>query len=149
MFCTVLTDMQTLPSHSQCTLFKFLLAVSRQRISGLIYEDGCSINIVVVVSNVSPVLSMKRVADSRRRRGVKGISGLINEESGGIHIVLVVSNISSVLYMKKVADSRRRGGVKHISGLIYEESGGIHIVVVVSNVSLVLKGMSSPCFVPS
>ena len=51
--------------------------------------------------------------------------------------------------MKRVADSRRRLGVKRISGLIYEESGGIHIVVVVSNVSLVLKGMSSPCFVPS
>ena len=51
--------------------------------------------------------------------------------------------------MKKVADSRRRRGVKRISNLIYEGSGGIHIVVVVSNVSLVLKGMSSPCFVPS
>ena len=61
----------------------------------------------------------------------------------------MVSNISPVLSMKKVADSRRRGGVKRISGLIYEGSGGIHIVVVVSNVSLVLKGMSSPCFVPS
>ena len=80
---------------------------------------------------------MKRVADSRRRLGVKCISGLIYEESGGIHIVVVVSNISPVLY--KVADSRRRRGVKRISGLIYEDGCGIHIVVVVSNVSLVLS----------
>ena len=40
------------------------------------------------------VVSMKRVADSHRRLGVKRISGLIYEESGGIHIVVVVSNIS-------------------------------------------------------
>ena len=86
MFCTILTDLQTLPSHSRCTLFKFLLAASRQRISGLIYEDGCGIHIVMVVSNVSPVLSMKRVVDCR------------------FIVVAVVSNVSLVLsIMKRVA----------------------------------------------
>ena len=70
MFCTVLTDMQTLPSHSRCTLLKFLLAASYQRISGLIYEDGCGIHIVVVVSNISLVLSMKEVVDSEEGCGI-------------------------------------------------------------------------------